>query len=155
MVCILMPECNFMHGYFRCLLPEQTADVEVKVKTMRGIHTFRRDCTTQVISCKPWSPRLSPYLSLIKKMQTYLELEGKLGNQPCTNTYGLGKTTPPWKAPTPKRTAEKKKRTKTPMKRQYKVRLVKKSLLESKAAATMVTSTPIAVVNATTTTAKT
>ena len=30
MACILMPDCNFMHGYFRWLLPEETVDVEVK-----------------------------------------------------------------------------------------------------------------------------
>ena len=82
-----MPECNFVHGYFRCLLPEETMDMEVKVKMMRGINMFRRDHTTQVISCKPWSPRLHPYPSLIRTMQTYLELEGKDGNQLCTNTY--------------------------------------------------------------------
>ena len=57
MACILIPECNFMHGYFRCLLPEETLDMEVKVKMMRGIHTFRRDHTTQVMSCKPSSSR--------------------------------------------------------------------------------------------------
>ena len=42
MACILKPECNFRHGYFRCLLLEETVDIEVKIKTMRGIHTFRR-----------------------------------------------------------------------------------------------------------------
>ena len=31
-----------MHGYFRCLLLKESMDVEVKVKMMRGIHTFRR-----------------------------------------------------------------------------------------------------------------
>ena len=44
----LYSEGNILHGYFRCLLPSETVDVEVKVKTMRGIHTFRRDRTTQV-----------------------------------------------------------------------------------------------------------
>ena len=39
MACILMPECNLMHGYFRCLLPEEPMDMEVKVKIMRGIYT--------------------------------------------------------------------------------------------------------------------
>ena len=53
MACILKPECNFLHGYFRCLLPIETMDVEVKIKMTRGIHTFRRDQTTQVISCNP------------------------------------------------------------------------------------------------------
>ena len=83
MACILKPECNF----FRCLLPIETVDVEVKVKTMRGIHTFRRDWTTQVISCNPWSTRPHPYPSLIRKMKTYLELEGKLVPNPnCNHT---------------------------------------------------------------------
>ena len=43
MACILKPKCNFPHRYFRCLLPLETVDIEVKVKMMRGIHTFRRD----------------------------------------------------------------------------------------------------------------
>ena len=42
MVCFLKPEYNFIHRYFSCLLPIETVDVEVKVKMMRGIHTFRR-----------------------------------------------------------------------------------------------------------------
>ena len=96
MAFILRPKCNFLNGYFRCLLPLETVDVEVKVKMMRGIHTFRRDGTTQVIMCNPWSARLHPYPSLICKMKMYLELEGKLGGpkpnptqtqlQPCTST---------------------------------------------------------------------
>ena len=82
MACILKPECNFLHWYFRCLLPLETVDVEVKVKTMRGIYMFRRGNTTQVILCNLWSTRLHPYPSLIRKMKTYLELEGKLGPKP-------------------------------------------------------------------------
>ena len=74
MACILKPECNFLHGYFRCLLPIETMDVKVKIKMMRGIHTFRRDWTTHVISCNPWSTRLCLYPSLIRKMKAYLEL---------------------------------------------------------------------------------
>ena len=87
MACILKPECNFLHGYFKCLLPIEIVDVEVKIKTMRGIHMFRRDQTTQAISCNPWSTRLHPYPFLNRKIKTYLELEGKLGNQPCTNVF--------------------------------------------------------------------
>ena len=79
MACILHPECNFLHGYFRCQLPVEMVDMEVKVKTMQGIHTFRRDRTFQVIKCNSWSTKFCPYPSLIQKMKTYLELEGKLG----------------------------------------------------------------------------
>ena len=53
--------------------------MEVKVKTMQGIHTFRRDRKSKVITCIPWSTRLHPYPYLIQKMKIYLELEGRLG----------------------------------------------------------------------------
>ena len=87
MACILKPECNVLHRYLRCPLPIETVHVEVKVKMMRGIHTFRRDQTTQVISCNPWNTRLHPYPSLIRKMKMYLELEGKLGPQPQSQPH--------------------------------------------------------------------
>ena len=77
MAYILMPQCSFVHRYLRCLLPEETADIDVKVKTMKGIHMFRREYTTQIISCQPWSPRLCPCPSLVRRMQTYLELRGQ------------------------------------------------------------------------------
>ena len=123
MACILNPECNFFYGYFRCLLPIETMDVKVKIKMMRGIHTFRRDWTTEVISCNPWSLRLCPYPSLIRKMKTYLELEGKLGNQPCTNIFLPDKNSLPQKTPLPKK-AKRKKRAKVPVKRRFKVRVI-------------------------------
>ena len=60
MAFILRPKCNLLNGYFRCLLPLETVDIEVKVKMMRGIHTFKRDRTTEVITCNPWSTSLHP-----------------------------------------------------------------------------------------------
>ena len=77
--CILQPKCNFLHRFFRCHLSVETVDVEVKITSMQGIHTFRRDRICQIINCNPWSTRLHLHPTLIKKMKTYLELEGKLG----------------------------------------------------------------------------
>ena len=126
MTCILKPECNFLHGYLGCLIPIETIDVEVKIQIMSNIHTFRRDQTTQVISCNPWSTRLCPYPSLIRKMKTYLELEGRLGTQPQlqlhTSTYFLNISSLPQKTPVPKK-AQKKKRAKAPIKGRFKVRV--------------------------------
>ena len=51
-----------------------------------GPHTFRRDRTCQLIKCNPWSTRLCPHPTIIKKMKTYLELEGKLGSKPQSQT---------------------------------------------------------------------
>ena len=82
MACLLQPECNFLHGFFRYKLPVEVVDVEVKITSMQGTHIFRRDWTTQLIKCMPWSTRLHPHPTIIKKMKTFLEVEGKMGSIP-------------------------------------------------------------------------
>ena len=79
MVCLLQPECNFLHGFFRCKLPVEVVDLEVKITSMQGMHIFWRDRTTQLIGCTPWSIRLHPHPIIIKKMRTFLEVENKMG----------------------------------------------------------------------------
>ena len=61
-------------------------------------------------------------------MKTYLELEGKLGNQSCNNIFLPNKNSSPRKTPVPKK-AEKKKRAKAPVKRRFKVRMVAQPML--------------------------
>ena len=142
MAFILRPECNFHNGYFRCLLSVKTVDMEVKVKMVQGIHTFRRDRTSQIIKCNPWSTKLCPNPSLIQKMKRYLELEGKLGPKPrpqpqiqlqptqpqptqlqsSTNTHPQNNIPMTRKAPGPK-TNDKKRRTML-AKRRYKVKVI-------------------------------
>ena len=82
MTCLLQPECNFLHGFFRCRLPVEVVDVEVKITSMQGTHICRRDRTTQLIKCTPWSMRLHLHPTIIKKMKTFLEVEGKMGPIP-------------------------------------------------------------------------
>ena len=71
-----------MHGFFRCKLPVEVVDVEVKITSMQGTHIFRSDRTMQVIKCTPWSRRLTPQPTIIKKIKTFLEVEGKMGPAP-------------------------------------------------------------------------
>ena len=61
MACLLQTECNLLHRFFRCWLPVEVVDIEVKITSMQGTHTFRRDRTTQLIKCTPWSTRLCPH----------------------------------------------------------------------------------------------
>ena len=82
MACLLQPECNFLHGFFRCKLPVEVVDIEVKITSMQGTHIFRRDRMTQLIKCTPWTTRLCPHPTIIKKMKTFLEVEGKMGPIP-------------------------------------------------------------------------
>ena len=82
MACLLQPECNFLLGFFRCKLPVEVVDVEVTITSMQGMHIFRRDWMTQLIKCTPWSTRLHPHPTIIKKIKTLLEVEGKIGPIP-------------------------------------------------------------------------
>ena len=77
--CLLQPECNFLHGYFRCKLPVEVVDVEVKVTSMQGTHIFRMDQTTQLVRCVLWTANLHPHATIVKRMKTFLELENKIG----------------------------------------------------------------------------
>ena len=54
-------------------------DVEVKVMSMQGTHIFKRDRTTQLIRCIPWTTKLCLHPNIIKKMKTFLEVENKMG----------------------------------------------------------------------------
>ena len=89
MACLLQPECNLLHGFFRCKLLVEVVDVEVKITSMQGTHIFRRDETTQLIKCTPWSTRLCPHCTIIKKMKTFLEVEGKMGPAPISQCRPL------------------------------------------------------------------
>ena len=84
MACLLQPVCNFLHGYFRCRLPVEVVDVEVKITSMQGTHIFRQDQTTQLIKCTPWNTRLCPHPTINKKVKTFLEVEGKMGLIPAS-----------------------------------------------------------------------
>ena len=79
MECLLQPECNFLHGYFRCKLPVEVVDMEVKATLMQGTHIFKRDRMTQMIRCMSWTTKLCPHPNIIKKMKTFLEVENKMG----------------------------------------------------------------------------
>ena len=79
MACQLQPECNFLHGYFKCKLPMEVADVEVKIMSMQGTDLYKRDWTTQVTKCLLWTNNIRPHPTIVKKMKTFLEVENKMG----------------------------------------------------------------------------
>ena len=79
MACQLQPECNFLHGFFKCKLPVEVVDMEVKVTSMQGTHLYKRDRTMQVTKCILWTNNIHPHPMIIKKMKTFLEVESKMG----------------------------------------------------------------------------
>ena len=149
MACVLMPQCNFLYGYFWCQLPEDTFDVEVTFRTMKGNHTFKRDHATQVISCRPWTSQCHPYQSLARKMKTYLELKDQVADLHHPNpTYPKRPEMPsPQKAQASRNrmTKESKQRSRNHQanRRQNKVRLIEKPLVLSRALVTLIPTTTV------------
>ena len=114
MACLLQPECNFLHGYFRCRLPVEVVDAEVKITSMQGTHIFRRDRMTQLVRCMLWTHNFCPHPNMFKKMRTFLEVENKMGPiiPALANQYRL--LLPETNPNVRKGNATKKRRTVTP-----------------------------------------
>ena len=124
MACILQPECNFLHGFFKCHLPVEMVDVEVRITLMQGTHMLRRDRTCQVIKCSPWSTRLCPHPTIIKKMKTYLKLKGKLGPKPQPQSHQFRPPQPDTNPHVRKDSKATKKRKRLIPTKKYKVKVV-------------------------------
>ena len=73
MACEMKPICNFVFGFLLCTLPMDTIDVEIMVRMVKGIHTFKKDHTTETATCCPLSRKIKPFLSLQKKIKAYEE----------------------------------------------------------------------------------
>ena len=130
MACVLTLQCNFPYGYFWCQLPEDTIDVEVSVRTMKSIHSVRRDCFTQLISYKPWTQNHHPYPSPTRKMRTYLELKEQMADSLHTSPNYPEKPKMPSPQKEQNNKEEIKKRVKSKEgKKQYKVQIAEKSCM--------------------------
>ena len=143
MACVLTPQCNFHDGYFQYQLPEDTRDLEVTVRTMKGMHSFKRDHSTQIISCKPWRPNHHPYPSLARKIRTYLELKDQVADSPCPSPNYPERHKMPVLQEAQNDKEETKKRAKSSQgRKQFKVQIVgKPHMLPAMAAAPTPTST--------------
>ena len=60
-------------------------------------HIFRRDWTTQLIKCMPWSTILCPHPTIIRKMKTFLEWRVRWAQFQCL----LANSDPHCQIPTP------------------------------------------------------
>ena len=98
MACKLSASCDLIFSILSCHLPEDTIDVDLKVCTLQGIHTYKKDRTTQVIKYSPWGMKVKPFLSLQKKMVEFLRQRQIITNPYANRSYH----------PRPKATATRK-----------------------------------------------
>ena len=60
--------CDFIEHSLNCILPENTMDVLLKVRTRLGEHTFREDIYTRTLKYRRWNNELRPFRSLKKRV---------------------------------------------------------------------------------------
>ena len=60
--------CNFLEHNLTCVLPENTMDVLLKVRTRSGEHTFREDVYTRTLKYQRWNNELRPFRLLKKRV---------------------------------------------------------------------------------------
>ena len=60
--------CDFIEHNLTCVLPENTMDVFLKVRTRSGEHTFREDIYTRTLKYRRWNNELRPFHSLKKRV---------------------------------------------------------------------------------------
>ena len=73
MACNSKPACDFIFEFLRCTVPEDMIDVELAVRTVKCIHTFRKDHTTESATCNPWSRQMKPFPLFRKKVEVFEE----------------------------------------------------------------------------------
>ena len=60
--------CDFVKHQLNCVLPANTLDVLLKVRTKSGEHTFREDVYTRTLKYRRWNNELRPFRSLKRRV---------------------------------------------------------------------------------------
>ena len=60
--------CDFLEHNLTCVLPENTMDILLKVRTKSGEHTFREDIYTRTLKYRRWNNELRPFHSLKRRV---------------------------------------------------------------------------------------
>ena len=60
--------CDFVEHQLNCVLPANTMDVLLKVRTKSGEHTFREDVYTRTLKYRRWNNELRPFHSLKRRV---------------------------------------------------------------------------------------
>ena len=64
MACEFTPNCDLIFGILNCNLQKDTIDVYLKIHTLWGIYTYKKDRSSQVSKYNPWGNELTPFPSL-------------------------------------------------------------------------------------------
>ena len=93
----ISPICDFIFGLIQRGLPTDMVDVELTIRTVKGIYTYRKDHMAKFMVFSPWSRTVIPFPSWCKKIQEYQDENRQ------TSAWNKGHTAPYFPAqPQPK-----------------------------------------------------
>ena len=72
--------CDFLEHNLTCVLPENTMDVLLKVRTRSGEHTFREDIYMRTLKYRRWNNELRPFCSLKERVANMFHKRNSYSN---------------------------------------------------------------------------
>ena len=89
--------CDFLEHNLTCVLPENTMDVLLKVRTRSGEHTFREDIYTRTLKYRRWNNELRPFHSLKKRVASMFHKRNSFSDSSrATSTQTIVNDTAEW-----------------------------------------------------------
>ena len=67
----ISPVCDFIFRSIHTGLPMDTVGVELMIRMVKGIYTYRKDHTAESTVFSPWSRPVIPFPSLCRKIQAF------------------------------------------------------------------------------------
>ena len=67
----ISPICHFISGSIMTCLLTDMVDIDLTIRTVKGIYTYRKDNTTKSMIFTPWSKKVIPFPSLRWKIQAF------------------------------------------------------------------------------------
>ena len=67
----ISPVCDFIFGLIRTSLLTDMMDIDLTIRTVKGIYTYRKDHTAESTIFTLWSKKVIPFPSLRQKIQAH------------------------------------------------------------------------------------
>ena len=89
----ISPMCDFIFGFICMSLLTDTVDVDVMIRMVEGIYTYRKDHTAESMVFSPWRRTMIPFPSLQRKIQAFQDKSRQM------MTWNNNNTMPQFSAP--------------------------------------------------------
>ena len=81
----LAVKCDLLCAFLRCGFPKDAIDEDLRVSTLKGIHTCKKDYKTQNTQYSPWRAQFQDYTRFRRKMKEFLNRPNKINTQYAHN----------------------------------------------------------------------